>query len=151
TALTAMKGYSAPEVERTYARALELCGQADDTPRLFPVLLGLGWFYIVRGPGAAARDVGGRLLTLAEATQDRAVAVAAHNALGLASFYEGEFETALASLDQGIEQYDPTEHSPNRSLAFRGGLDPGLSCTCHAAWTLWALGYPARAAARLQE
>src|SRR5262249_18499313 len=30
-------------------------------------------------------------------------------------------------------------------------LDPGLSCTCHAAWTLWALGYPARAAARLQE
>ncbi len=151
TALTAMKGYSAPEVEQTYARALELCGQVDDTPRLFPVLLGLGWFYLVRGPGRAARDVGGRLVTLADATRDPAIVLAAHNGLGLVSFYEGEFEAALAHLEQGIEQYDPREHSPNRSLGFRGGLDPGLSCTCHAAWTLWVLGYPARAAARIQE
>ena len=151
TALTAMKGYSAPEVEQTYARALELCGQADDTPPLFPVLLGLGWFYLVRGPSRAARDVGRRLLTLAEATQDPAVLVATHNGLGLVSFYEGEFEAALAHLKQGIERYDPKEHSPNRSLGFRGGLDPGLSCTCHAAWTLWVLGYPARAAVRMQE
>jgi DNA-binding winged helix-turn-helix (wHTH) protein/predicted ATPase len=151
TALTAMKGYSAPEVERAYARALELCGQADDTPPLFPVLLGLGWFYLVRGPSRAARDVGRRLMTLAEATRDPAVLVAAHNGLGLVSFYEGEFEAARAHLEQGIERYDPKEHSPNRSLGFRGGLDPGLSCTCHAAWTLWVLGYPARAAARMHE
>ena len=151
TALTAMKGYSAPEVERTYARALELCGQVDDNPRLFPVLLGLGWFYLVRGPSRAARDVGTRLWAMAEATQDPATVLAGHNAIGLVSFYEGEFGAALARLEQGIELYDPGEHSPNRSLAFRGGLDPGLSCTCHVAWTLWVLGYPARAAARMRE
>ncbi|PYO52769.1 MAG: hypothetical protein DMD83_25200, partial [Candidatus Rokuibacteriota bacterium] len=151
TALTAMKGYSAPEVERTYARALELCGQVDDNPRLFPVLLGLGWFYLVRGPSRAARDVGRRLGAMAEATQDPAIVLAGHNAIGLVSFYEGEFEAALTHLEQGIELYDPGDHSPNRSLAFRGGLDPGLSCTCHVAWTLWVLGYPARAAARMRE
>jgi predicted ATPase/DNA-binding winged helix-turn-helix (wHTH) protein len=151
TALTAMKGYSAPEVERTYARALELCGQVDDDPRLFPVLLGLGWFYLVRGPARAARDVARRLLAMAEATRDPAIALAAHNASGLVSFYEGEFEPALVHLEEGIALYDPAAHSPNRSPAFRGGLDPGLSCTCHAAWALWALGYPDRAAARMQE
>ena len=151
TALTALKGYSAPEVERTYARALELCDQTDDTPQLFRVLLGVGWFYLVRGPGRAARDVGQRLLTLADAARDPATLLAAHNGLGLASFYEGAFETARLHLEQGIEGYHPSEHSPNRSLVYRGGLDPGLSCTAHLAWTLWVLGYPDRAAARMQE
>jgi predicted ATPase len=151
TALTAMKGYAAPEVEETYARALELCGQVGDSPRLFPVLLGLGWFYLVRGPGRAARDVGRRLWTLSESTGDSAVVLAAHNGLGLVSFYEGQYEAALAHLEQGMRRYDPREHSPNISLGFRGGLDPGLSCTCHAAWSLWVLGYPARAAVRMQD
>src|SRR5262249_43540673 len=41
-ALMATKGYGAPEVERAYARARELCGQVGETPRLLPVLWGLG-------------------------------------------------------------------------------------------------------------
>ena len=151
TALTVVKGYSAPEVEQAYGRALELCRETDDTPRLFPVLLGLGWFYIVRGPSLAALDVGRRLLAVAEATGDPAASLAAHNALGTASFYGGEFEAAHPHLEQGMALYDPAEHNPNRSLGFLGGLDPGLSCKCHDAWTLWALGYPTRAAARMRD
>ncbi len=151
TALTAMKGYSAPEVERTYARALELCERADDTPRLFPVLLGLGWFYTVRGPSRAARDIGQRLFAMSKGSDDQAVVLAAHNAMGVAAFYAGEFEEALAHLEQGIALYDPAQHSPNVSVEFRGGLDPGLSCAAHGAWALWILGYPARAAARMEQ
>ena len=44
----ATKGAGAPEVERTYARARELCQQVGDTPQLFPVLYGLWLFYLVR-------------------------------------------------------------------------------------------------------
>src|SRR5262249_12036455 len=47
--LTATHGYAAPEVERTYARARELCEQMGDTVRLLPVLLGLGRFHQGRG------------------------------------------------------------------------------------------------------
>jgi predicted ATPase len=151
SALTALKGHAGPEVERAYARARELCDHVDDTPRLFPVLLGLGWFYLIRGSQDAARDVGRRLLAMAEATRDPAIFLAAHNALGLVSFYGGEFETALAHLERGIALYDPKAHSPTRSSAFRFILDPGMSCMVHAAWTLWVLGYPARAVARMQE
>ena len=88
---------------------------------------------------------------MAEATRDTAILLAAHNTLGIASFYGGEFEAALTHLERGIELYDPGAHSPNRSSALRLILDSGVSCMVHAAWTLWALGYPARAAARMRE
>ena len=37
-ALLATKGLAAPEVERAYTRARELCQQVGETPQLFPVL-----------------------------------------------------------------------------------------------------------------
>ena len=39
--LSATKGYAAPEVEKAYTRARELCQQVGETPQLFPVLWGL--------------------------------------------------------------------------------------------------------------
>jgi 3-Oxoacyl-[acyl-carrier-protein (ACP)] synthase III len=91
SALTALKGHTAPEVEQAYARARELSERVDDTPRLFPVMPGLGWFYLVRGPWDAARAVGTRLSTMAEATRDTAILLAANNALGLVSFHGLDF------------------------------------------------------------
>ena len=37
-ALIALKGYAAPEVEKAYTRARELCQQVGPTPQIFPVL-----------------------------------------------------------------------------------------------------------------
>ena len=105
-ALTATEGYAAPEVARTYARAWELCAQVGDTAQLLPVLRGLGRFYVVRGEFQTARDVGTRLLTIAEATRETVPLLAAHNALGIVSFYAGEFEAALDHLERGIALYD---------------------------------------------
>ena len=150
-ALSATQGYAAPEVARTYARARELCEQVGDTAQLSPVLIGLGRFYLVRGEFQTARDIAAQLLAIAEATRETVPLLAAHNALGGVSFYAGDFEAALAHLERGIALYDPEAHSPNRSPAFRLGQDPGVSCMTHAAMTLWMLGYPARAAARMQE
>jgi predicted ATPase len=151
SALTALEGHAAGDVAQAYARARELCEQVDDTPRLFPVLLGLGWFYLLGGSLDAARDVGKRLASMAEASRDPAIRLAAHNVLGAACFNGGEFETALDHFDRGIALYDPAAHSPLRSSAFRNVLDPGASCTAHAGWTLWMLGCPDRAAVRMRE
>ena len=149
--LTATHGYAAPEIAESYARARQLCTEVGDAALLFPVLLGLGRFYIVRGDFPTARDVATQLMTMADASQDPALRLAAHNTLGTMSFYAGEFEAALAHLERGIELYDPDRHSPNRSLAFRLGQDPGVSCTTHSALALWVLGHPDRAAARMRE
>jgi predicted ATPase len=44
-ALQVAKGFAAPEVERAYARARELCQQVGETPEIVPVLYGLWRFY----------------------------------------------------------------------------------------------------------
>jgi predicted ATPase/DNA-binding winged helix-turn-helix (wHTH) protein len=149
-AMTAIKGYSAPEVERAYSRARELCEHVGDA-HLVPVLLGLARFYVVRAELESARDVVMQLLAMAEATGDTTLLVASHNALGNMCFYRGEFDAALTHLERALQVYDPRRHSPNHSAGFRFGQDPGVSCTVHAALSLQALGRPDRAAARMAE
>lgn len=151
SALTALDGHATPAVEETYARVRELCERVEDTERLFRVLPGLGWFYLVRGSLAAARDVGRRLLAMAESTGDTAIRLAAHNTQGVAAFYGGEFEEALPHLERGSELYDPGAHGPTDSSALRLVVDSGLSCVVHAAWTQWALGRPTSAAVRMRD
>ncbi len=63
--LTMAKGYATPEVEKTYARARELCQQVGETPQLLPALLGLWRFYLVRGELQTAHELGEQVLRVA--------------------------------------------------------------------------------------
>jgi class 3 adenylate cyclase/predicted ATPase len=56
-ALMATKGIAAPEVEKAYARARELCRQVGETPELFSVLWGLWYFYFARAQLQTAREL----------------------------------------------------------------------------------------------
>jgi predicted ATPase len=147
-ALMATRGYGAPEVEKAYARARELCQQLGETPQLFPVLFGLWVFYNTRAELQPAQELAEQLLTLAQSVQDPALLLEAHLALGTTLFSLGELASAQVHLEQGIALYDPQQH---RSLAFRSGQDPGVFCRAFAPWALWYLGYPAQALQRSQE
>ena len=81
-ALMAAEGYQAPEVERAYTRARELCRQIGETPQLFPVLGGLWTFYLVRAEHQTARTLGEELFSLAQRVGDPALLVQAHLMLG---------------------------------------------------------------------
>jgi DNA-binding winged helix-turn-helix (wHTH) protein/predicted ATPase len=145
------RGWAAPEVARTYARAHELCGKAGVTPEIFPVIGGLFGFYVTRAELGTSRDLAHELSTLATATSDPAILLGAHNAEGMVSFYSGELAAALVHLERGLAVYDPHEHNPSRSPAFWGGHDTGVSCAVHAAWCLWLLGHAERGAARMRQ
>jgi predicted ATPase len=80
--LLTTKGFAAPEVERVYARAGELCQQVGKTPQCFPVLWGLWLFYEVRGSIQTARELAEQLLALAQRQQDPAPLLHAHRAMG---------------------------------------------------------------------
>jgi predicted ATPase/class 3 adenylate cyclase len=142
------KGQAAPEVEQAYTQAYALCQQVGETSTLVPVLFGLWRFYAVRPQLHTAREIGDTLLRQAQQAHDPALAVLAHNALGITWFYLGALPAALQHLEEGIARYTPDQHW---APAFRMGSDPGVGCRHFAALTLWALGYPDQALARLHE
>ncbi len=144
--LMVTKGWSVPEVQRIYTRALKLCQQVGDTPQLAPVLWGLWTFYVVRAEYKTARELAEQCLTVAHSGQPPDHLQAAHCALGISLYLLGEVEPGRTDLECGIALYDPRQH---RSRAF--GQDPGVTSLSFVAWALWQLGYPDQAVQRIHE
>src|SRR5262249_37796270 len=150
TTLMVTKGYGALEVERAYARALELCQQLGETPQLVPVLRGLVTFYFTRAELQTARELAEQLLSLAQRTHPPAhPLLVGHLGLGITLFYFGELTSALTHIEQSLALYDPQLHRPDRSqFSTADRKVVGLS---YAARILWDLGYPDQARQRMNE
>ena len=147
-ALIAVKSRGAPEVERAYTRARELCERVGDPPELFAALFGLWTVHLTRGRIRTAYQLAEQLLRRAQGTHDLTVLMYAQFALGGTLYWMGEFLPAREHLENAITLYDPERHR----LAFRyGAADAGVRCLSYAAWTLWQLGYPDQALKRGNE
>ena len=146
-ALSAAKGYAAPETTRAYARARELCGKLGEERRLVPALLGLWGSYNARDELDAARDAAAQLLKLAEQKGDRGASILGHRSLGATLFGLGEFAAAREHLQQML-----TLVSPEAELSFaRLPYDPGISGRAWLALTLSVLGYPEQSFAQANQ
>jgi class 3 adenylate cyclase/predicted ATPase len=147
-AFMAIQSYAAPEVGKAYTRARELCRQIGETPQLAPVLYGLWIFHLVRAELPTAYEAAEQLLRLGENTQDPALIMEGHHAMGQISYCMGKFAAARDHLEQAIALYDSR---PSSAHAIRPVQDPGVMSRGYAAWCLWHLGYPAQALQRVQE
>jgi class 3 adenylate cyclase/predicted ATPase len=145
--LMATKGWPAPEVERAYIRARDLCEQLGETRQLFSVLRGLWECYELQGKLVAARELGEQLLSLAQNTANPALLLVTHNVLADNLFWEGQFVATRAHAEQGTALYDRQQHHVLASLY--GGYDPGVACLSFEAVSLWALGYPDRSSKQM--
>ena len=106
TALMAQRVWAAPEVEQTYTRARELCQQMARDSQLFPVLLGLWVFYLMRAEFTDGRQLGEQMLSLAQSVQDPDLLLEAHRALGNTLYFLGEFASCPSTPERGIALYD---------------------------------------------
>lgn len=140
--LLATKGYTAPEVKKSWVRAHELARQLGYPPQLFQVLWGLWSFYIVQANLQQAKELADQILARAESSEDNVQLLVAHWVLGVTLWGQGKFESALIHLGQGISRYDSQKH---RTLGFLFGQDPGVTCLIFSAHCLWPLGYPEQA------
>ncbi len=149
SALTSLKGFTAPEVGRAFDRASELCRQIGSTPQLSPVLVGLEGFYGIRAEFRRACELAQELLSIAEGGQDAILLVWAHFLLGHALSGMGKFTEMRNHLECAISFYDPA-----RSQSYRAVYpvyDPGVASLCWAALSLCFLGYPDQALKRSQQ
>src|SRR5262249_13656200 len=124
------------------------CQQVGETPQLFPVLFGLWRYYGSRSQFHVARELGERLLHLAQQAHDPVRAGVAHYALGVSWFFHGVLPTARKHLEEAVACSTPDQHY---GPAFRIGQDPGVACRAYGAVTLWLLGYPEQALARIHD
>jgi predicted ATPase len=146
-ALIATRGWGTPEVEKAQTRARELCQQMEETPQRFAVLWGLCGFYATRGALQTAHALAEQLLELAQRLHDPALLCPATYMVGGISLFLGELTAARTYLEQGMALYEPLQH---QAYAVMHGVDLGVVCLCHAAFTLWLLGYPDQALQRSQ-
>ena len=147
-ALLAVKGWAAPETERAYTRARELCDRLGDAPELAPALFGMYAMCLVRGEVSSAIALAEQLMQRADVVEDSGLALYARIARGVASYFMGDFPSALKDLEASLSIYDPERH---RTLILRYGFDASVWCLCYTAATQWRLGYPDQALKRIDD
>jgi predicted ATPase len=147
-ALSAIKGWSAPEVERAYFRARELCKRLGDPPELFHTLVGVWLVYYIRGEIRMADELAEQLMHRAQSKNDSTHLLLAHDALGSTSFEMGKLLPAREHKEAAISLYDPARHGP---FATRKSFDAKGYALSYVAMTLWILGYPDQALQRASE
>jgi predicted ATPase len=141
--LMASKGYGAPEVEQTFARAAELCRRLSDSTQVFSVLRGLHRFNLVRGRHDTANELAEQCATIAENVDDPNLVLEGHLALGESYFYMGSLASAEKHLSQVVALYNPDKQRPHTT---RNVQDPAVASRTHLAIAIELLGYPDQAA-----
>jgi predicted ATPase len=144
----AWMGIAAPEVEKAFVRARELCQQTGKTSQLRRIQGLLATMHYVRAEHQRARELGEEALNLAQQAGDPLLVARGHWHLGFVFFGLGEYTSARAHLEQMIAFYEPQHHHP---LVFLSGIDAGLSALAYDACCLWCLGYPEQALSRSQD
>lgn len=135
--LVATKGYAFSEVEKIYARALELCQHMEAAPQQYWALWGLQGFYYVRAELQRAHALGEQLFELAQRLEDAGLLGVAHFVLGATLFSLGELLAAREHLEQALALCNAQRHGRLRAI-----------CLAFTGRVLWTLGYPDQAVQR---
>lgn len=136
--LMATKGFSAPEVDETFARARVLADQIDRPEYIWRLLLGQWVFHSVRGEHKLALSLAEQVEKIGEARNDVKAQWRGHRANGRTRLYLGDFVAARALLEQCRGIADPAHRLYALVLA-------------DLSWTLAFLGYIDQARLRLNE
>jgi predicted ATPase len=106
-AVMAAKGYGAPELDETLARARRLCEQLNRPEQLAPVMWGQCVFRSVRGDLIQAEHHAAEVRHFAEARNDAAWKCFGLLASGDVSLWLGKFIDARAYLERALSSWDP--------------------------------------------
>lgn len=134
-------GYSSVEVEQTFARAWDLCGEIDgEIPT--DVVYGLWGVHITRSSREGTAALIPRLRQIIERTDDPVSVLTASACLGTAQYWQGQFASARNYFEEARRLFDTREF---QQFAQTFGYGVGLYSYAFGQLTLWLLGYPDQA------
>ena len=140
-ALMMARGFTDPDLDRTYRRARVLCQQLEESAQLVPALYGISAFHTVRGETALALECASQLFRIAEHVAFDPFLALAHYALGGSLFTRGKLREAQGHFEQSISLSNTEQYNPR----FFSGQDIKACAAIYASLTLWMLGYPDQA------
>jgi tetratricopeptide (TPR) repeat protein len=151
-ALIATKGWGAPLVGETYARARLLAEQLDLSDYLCPLLQGQCTFHLLRSEQKLALSLARQIEEIGKARNDASVLLTGRLDQGVIYFYSGEFVTARDVLEQCYARDDPADRTAIRAAsANMSPVDPYVAMLVYIAMSLAYLGYVDAARARARE
>jgi DNA-binding SARP family transcriptional activator/tetratricopeptide (TPR) repeat protein len=136
--LGGVEGYSSERLTGVQQRARKLTRTLGVEPPP-PLVRSLAVASLSRGDFEAARQIGEQLQTRGERDADDMLLVEGEYVLGIAAFWQGEFNAARRHFEAAVDLYCP-EHRPTHLLRY--GLDPKVICLSRLGNTLWFLGFP---------
>jgi class 3 adenylate cyclase/predicted ATPase len=145
-ALIATKGFAAPQVGETVARARELAEQINRPEYLVPLLYGQWAFHLIRAEHKLALSLAEQLEKLGEDRNDVAAQLQGRRAGAWTRCYLGQFLAARALLERCHDLSDPTRRGAGGSID-----DPYVMMLAQLAVTLAYLGYIDQAWSRVNE
>jgi hypothetical protein len=135
TPLIALAGWSSPELEGIYARALKLCATTSSEDVEFELQRGLYNLHLLRGELRIADDIADRLLAAAQEISDtdrrETLLLFALRSKALPAFYSASYCEARSLLEQMLSFYDPKKHAGH---AHRYGTEPAVVAQSYLAW-----------------
>jgi tetratricopeptide (TPR) repeat protein len=146
TALAATKGYSAPEVGETIAKARALAEQIDRPEYLVPLIGSQFGFHLIRAEHRLTLSLAEQMEKIGETRNDVAAQLLGSSVKGWAHWYLGEFVDARSILERCLGLADPA----HRAVAGMGP-DPYVMVLIYLATTLSFLGFIDQARSRINE
>jgi class 3 adenylate cyclase/predicted ATPase len=147
-AMLAARGYAAPAVGETYARARALAEQLDRSDYLVPLLLGQTVFHRQRGEHKLALSLCAQIEKIGERTNDVTVLLLGQYWQGVSHGFLGEF-LAARGLFEKCKAISEAAH--RAACATLTPEDPHAARLAHFAVTLSYLGYIDQARARIRD
>ncbi|WNG37427.1 protein kinase [Archangium violaceum] len=155
-ALMGTQGYGVPEIEQTYARALELFKQEGESlPYLDQLWMWMSGYFIGGGRFSLASELAERILTLGQRRGDTMLSAHAYRCLAVISHYRGELLKSLELVEQARTFYaeEPVLASPLSGLwADLEAVDSSFICLIRLVLgdvqRAWKFGLDALARAR---
>jgi tetratricopeptide (TPR) repeat protein len=129
-------GYAATEYERHMSRRYELAERLGDSVQPFYSLVGVSVLAAFRLELKKAREVGGRLLALADQARDPKMQLEAHGSLANILWLLGDFRGAREHSHRGIELFALNEPLPSGKEHMRS------ACEFYAPFCAATLGFP---------
>jgi class 3 adenylate cyclase/tetratricopeptide (TPR) repeat protein len=107
-----LEGYGSPDVDETYARAMELFRQHGEAlPQLELLWLGLGSCFTMAARFEEAEQLATQVVVLGQQRQDAKLSRYGHGQRAVISFYRGETQRCWEELGQALRPADSQERS----------------------------------------